>query len=68
VAAGNFGLAKLLQLFDRKYGKAGYNKMHVLKSLTFFGDADKDPMPHLLIPLAWPEVKRFFEREVPPLA
>ena len=37
----------------------------IIKSLTYFADAEKDPMPHMLAPLAWSEVRRFFEREAP---
>lgn len=68
VAAERFSLRSLLQLFDRKYARTGYNKVHILKSLTFFEDAEKDSMPHLLVPLEWNAVKRFFEREAPRLA
>jgi Nucleotidyl transferase AbiEii toxin, Type IV TA system len=68
VMAQAYGLPELLQLFDRKYAKTGYNKVHTLKSLTFFGDAEKDAMPHMLKPLRWDEVKQFFVREVPRLA
>jgi hypothetical protein len=53
-----------LHLFDRKYAQTHYSRIHILKSLTFFGDAEKDPMPHMLIPLDWDEVKQFFLREV----
>jgi hypothetical protein len=67
VSAQQFGLQNLLQWFDRKYTQARYNKLHILKSLTFFGDAEKDPMPHMLVPLAWDEVKQFFLQEVPRL-
>lgn len=68
VTAQEYGLPELLQLFDRKYAKTGYNKVHTLKSLAFFGDAEKDSMPHMLIALRWDEVKRFFMREAPRLA
>jgi hypothetical protein len=67
ISAQQFGLQNLLQWFDRKYTQARYNKLHILKSLTFFGDAEKDPMPHMLVPLAWDEVKQFFLQEVPRL-
>ena len=62
-----FALAELLNLFARKYARTPYNKHHILKSLAWFADADKDPMPDMLVPLDWREVKRFFEREVPRL-
>ncbi len=58
-----FGLAEILTLFARKYAHANYNRTHILKSLTFFTDAEKDPMPHMLLPRTWEEVKRFFRRE-----
>jgi hypothetical protein len=59
-----FGLQELLTLFAQKYARTGYNRLHVLKSLTYFTDAEKDPMPHMLIPLEWSDVKRFFQSEV----
>ncbi|HXN46001.1 MAG TPA: nucleotidyl transferase AbiEii/AbiGii toxin family protein [Bryobacteraceae bacterium] len=68
VAAQRFGLAELLRLFDLKYAQIRYSKLHILKSLTFFEDAEKEPSPHLLVPLGWDEVKRFFLRDVPRLA
>jgi hypothetical protein len=68
VSAQRFGLADLLNLFDRKYAQTGYSKIHILKSLTFFEDADKDAMPHMLINLDWSEVMQFFRREVARLA
>ena len=64
-AAQRWGLAESLRLFDRKYAQTAYSKIHILKSLTFFEDADKDPMPHVLTPIDWSEVKRFFLREIP---
>ena len=66
-SAQRWGLAELLRLFDRKYAQTAYSQIHILKSLTFFEDAEKDPMPHLLTPVDWGEVKRFFLREIPHL-
>ncbi len=60
-------LADLLDLFQQKYKKVQYNIVHVLKSLTFFDDADKEPPPDLLIDISWDEVKRFFASEAPTL-
>jgi hypothetical protein len=67
VTAQRYGLFEILQLFDRKYAQARYSKVHILKSLTFFADAEKDPMPHMLIELEWDKVKQFFLNEVPRL-
>jgi hypothetical protein len=62
-----YGLKEILRLFDRKYAQARYSRIHILKSLTFFADAEKDPMPHMLIPLDWEKVKQFFLFEAPQL-
>jgi len=61
------GLEKLLETFRKKFAKVNYSMVHVLKSLTYFEDAEREPMPDMLVPLAWDEVKQFFCREVPPL-
>ena len=67
VLAKRFGLHELLELFGQKFAVAYYNRVHVLKSLAYFADAEKDPMPHMLIPLTWEKVTQFFTREVPHL-
>jgi hypothetical protein len=67
VACGHFELGEILNWFGRKYAKTNYNRLHILKSLMFFGDAEKDPLPHMLVPLAWEDVTRFFRSEVPRL-
>jgi hypothetical protein len=36
----------------------------VLKSLTYFEDADLDETPKMLFPIEWEEVKRAILREV----
>jgi hypothetical protein len=64
-ACRRYGLADLGQLFLRKYGRVSL--VHVAKSLTYFEDAEKDPMPNMLTPLEWTEVKDFFLTEMPNL-
>ncbi len=57
-------LEKLLKLFAKKHKSVNYNTMHILKSLVYFEDAEKDPMPKMIIPVSWKEIKKFFKREV----
>ena len=59
------GLGTLLGHFQKKFAQANYNLVHVLKSLVYFGDAEKDPMPDMLMSLSWDEVKQFFLTQVP---
>ena len=67
VAATQYGLNDVLSLFQQKYAAANYNMIHVLKSLTFFADAEREPIPDLLIPVTWEHVTQFFRHEVPRL-
>ncbi len=57
-------LKQVLMLFGRKYRGIDYNMMHILKSLVFFNDADSDPMPKMLVPVTWEQVKKFFQGKV----
>ncbi|MCR4376164.1 MAG: nucleotidyl transferase AbiEii/AbiGii toxin family protein [Acidobacteria bacterium] len=67
VAGQTFGLAQILDWFDRKYSGVSYSRTHLLKALTHFGDAEDEPLPALLIPLNWSDVRRYFETEAPTL-
>jgi hypothetical protein len=62
--AQTYGLAGLLAQFERKFEQVHYNRVHVLKSLAYFADAEKDPMPDMLVPLSWQTVKSYFLQEV----
>jgi hypothetical protein len=54
-------------MFDRKFETTRFSRIHILKSLTFFADAENDPMPHMLVNVDWETVQQFFLREVPRL-
>jgi hypothetical protein len=66
-ASKPWGLSELLELFRHKFAQANYSLVHVLKSLTYFEDAEKDPMPDMLTPISWDEVTGFFSSEAPRL-
>ncbi len=59
-----YSLSQMLEFYDRKYQLLEKNKVHILKSLQYFGDADASEMPVLLKPVEWEQVKNFFVREV----
>lgn len=52
-----YELHDLLKYFDKKYRGIKYNHLHILKSLTYFKDADNEPMPVMLKNVSWAEVK-----------
>jgi hypothetical protein len=68
VAAQQYGLDELVRLFRRKYAAANYNLVHLVKSLTYFADAEREPQPDMLLALSWDQVKHFFKAEVPRLS
>lgn len=55
-------LADLIGYYSKKYNVK--NTVHIIKSLTYFKDAEDQAMPKMLKPCNWSEVKKFFEREV----
>jgi len=64
-AANRYGLCYLLDLFEKKFSQVDYSLIHVLKSLTYFKDAENKPMPPMLIDISWGEIAEFFRKEAP---
>ena len=56
-------LAAYFALLPQKYDARRLNAYHILKSLTYFDDAESEPMPRMLMPFDWAECKAFFVRE-----
>ena len=54
-----YSLRELIGFFESKYSEIQYNKMHILKSLSYFEDADNEPMPIMLKQIDWNDVKDF---------
>ena len=56
-------LQQALAWFQEKYRGLTVDPYHVLRSLTFFDDAESETMPHLSIAVTWDEIKAFFRAE-----
>ncbi|MGE5341277.1 MAG: nucleotidyl transferase AbiEii/AbiGii toxin family protein [Candidatus Omnitrophota bacterium] len=56
-------LAEFFTLYKKKYENVKYNEPHILKSLTYFDDADNDPDLNMLIIMKWEQVKKFFREQ-----
>lgn len=48
-----------------QYPGQKHNVPHILKSLTYFADAEEDPMPQIFFDATWSTVKKYFQKEVP---
>lgn len=53
-----YSLSELINFFSKKYKNIEYNKLHILKSLTYFVDAEDEPMPIMFKDIEWDEVKK----------
>jgi hypothetical protein len=56
-------LKDFFDLLPKKYGEGRTNSYHILKSLTYFADAEEEPLPKMLVPFNWQECKAFFVRQ-----
>ena len=60
---GGATLSDYLEMLPRKYGKGGLNPNQVVMSLTYFDDAEAEPLPRMLTPFDWDRCKEFFVRQ-----
>ena len=67
VAATAYGLEQIVDWFGHKYASVSYSRTHLFKALTYFADAEQEPMPDMLTPLDWAVVRQYFLVHVPRL-
>lgn len=60
----SMSLKEYFSFFDSKYRPENYNLYHVLKSLVYFEDAEKDPDLRMLVEFSWKDLKSFFREQV----
>lgn len=59
-----FTLEEVLRLYDEKFKALKENKIHILKSLVYFEDADNEKTPKMIKDVVWKNVKKFFREEL----
>ncbi len=52
-----YHLGELIDFFEQKFSSIKYNKLHILKSLTYFEDAENEPIPIMIKLMEWDFVK-----------
>jgi len=57
-------LTELLKIFEAKFKGIDYQKLHIIKSLVFFDEADLEPELDYTKPVDWNKVKKFIENGV----
>lgn len=63
ILRGGMTLQDCFDELPEKYASGRANSYHILKSLTYFRDAEKEPQPRMLVPFDWDECKAYFVRE-----
>lgn len=58
-----FTIADTVDVLNKKYEKVKFNKMHILKSLVYFGDANMDLDPRMLKDVSWKDMKEYIKTE-----
>jgi len=59
-----YSLRELIDFFERRYSGIKFNRLHILKSLIYFDDAEKQPEPIMLKEFDWKKAKDFIEKTV----
>ena len=57
-------LTELLAAYSEKYGEGVSHHYHLFKSLVYFHDAEQEPMPRMIEPVKWADVKGFMVQTV----
>lgn len=60
----SLALKEFFKYFEKKYGKENYNIFHILKSMVYFEDADRDPELNMQVQFSWENVKNFYINEI----
>lgn len=58
-------LERIIIRLKTQYPSVAHDFHHILKSMTYFVDAENDPLPNLYFKASWSQVKKLFINEVP---
>ena len=58
-------LATIIEKLPMQYPTVAHDYYHIIKSLTYFDDAEEELMPPSFSQATWEEIKGYFRQEVP---
>lgn len=61
-------LIQVLKRIGDQYPNSQQNYHHIIKSLTYFGEAEEDPEPQIFFDASWKQVKEYFLKTIPDIA
>ena len=57
-------MREVISHYQKKFEMFKQDLYHVYKSLIYFDDAEKDPMPEMYEKAEWEQIKSFFTQQV----
>ena len=54
---------KMIDFYEKKYGKWEENQFSVIKALSYFDEAEESEMPHMIRKVSWETIKQFLAAE-----
>lgn len=63
IISKKISLKKIFELSIKKFPKHPSFHLQAARALVFFKDAEREPMPKMLINIDWQEIKHYFEHE-----
>jgi len=68
ICQAHYPLQDILRRLPEKYPSLSYPTYHLLRALSYFADAEKDPPLQMLAGCSWREVKAFFTKQAREMA
>jgi predicted nucleotidyltransferase component of viral defense system len=59
-----YTLENLFSFYQAKYGNFEERELMLKKSLVYFADADQEEMPNMITSANWPEIKKYFKKQI----
>lgn len=56
-------LEKIFFILPKKFKQVKYDPYYLIRGLTYFKDADKEPMPNMFCDINWQEIKKHFKQK-----
>lgn len=60
---GKITIEEAIHMYGEKFGVLDANRIHVIRSLCYFDEADAERMPRMIKNVSWLNVKKFFTAE-----
>ena len=63
LAKNDISLQQVIKDMPAKFPEKQINNYHIIKSLSYFDDAESEPLPSMFIEFDWPALKNYFLEE-----